>query len=126
MKEMNWLEDQLTSWKPRRPSAGIKRRLFPATRTQPELFRVLNWLAPATVCLLLALAAFKEENGFPGALPRQDHSVAMIMSNSSAIAYLPGASSQIEQNVLSATLGWTNHTRSTSTVGFTPTANTNE
>jgi len=126
MKEMNWLEDHLNSWKPRRPSAGIKRRLFPASRVRPELFRMLNWLAPAAVCMLLALAAFRQETGFSVASPRQDHAVAMIMSNSSAIVYLPGGSSQIEQNVLPLTLGWTNHTRSTSTVGFTPSTKANE
>ncbi|MFZ0825961.1 MAG: hypothetical protein WAO02_00925 [Verrucomicrobiia bacterium] len=126
MKEMNWLEDQLNSWKPRRPSDRIKRRLFPEAQARPELVRVMNWLAPATVCMLLALAAVRQENGFSVASPRQDHMVAMILSNSSAIAYLPGGSSQIEQNVLPATLGWTNHTRSISTVGFTPSAKPNE
>ncbi len=87
---------------------------------------MLNWLAPAAVCMLLALAAFRQENDFSVASPHQDHVVAMIMSNSSAIAYLPGGSSQIEQNILPATLGWTNHTRSTSTVGFTPSTKANE
>ncbi len=123
---MNWLEDQLTSWKPRQPSSSIRRRLFPSSPAGPELVRVLNWLAPATVCLMLALAAFRQENGFSDASARQDHLVAVIMSNSSAIAYLPGGSSQIEQNILPATLGWTNHTPSTSTIGFTPSGKSNE
>jgi hypothetical protein len=126
MKEMNWLEDQLASLKPRRPSARIKRRLFPAPHAQSEFVRAMNWLAPATVCMLLAVAAFRQETGLVDATPRQDHMAAMIFSNSSAIAYLPGGSSQIEQNVLPATLGWTNHSRSISTVGFTPSAKTNE
>ena len=76
--------------------------------------------------MLLAVAAFRQETGLVDATPRQDHMVAMIFSNSSAIAYLPGGSSQIEQNVLPATLGWTNHSRSISTVSFTPTAKPNE
>jgi hypothetical protein len=76
--------------------------------------------------MLLALAAFRQENGLSDASPSQDHMTAMIMSNSSAIAYLPGGSSQIEQNILPATLGWTNHTRSISTDGFTPSGKSNE
>lgn len=76
--------------------------------------------------MFLALAAFRQENGFSNASPRQDYMVAMIMSNSSAIAYLPGGSSQVEQNILPATLGWTNHTRSISTIGFTPSSKANE
>ena len=87
---------------------------------------MLNWLAPATVCMLLALAAFRQENGFSVASPRQDPVVAMIMSNASAIAYLPGGSSQVEQNILPATLGWTNQARSTSTIGFTPSTKATE
>jgi len=126
MKETNWLEEQLTSWKPRRPSARLRRRLFRAPHDRPELVRVLNWLAPATVCMLLALAAFRQENGLSDVSSRQDHMVAIIMSNSSAITYLPGGSSQVEQNILPATLGWTNHTRSISTMGFTPSAKSNQ
>jgi hypothetical protein len=123
---MNWLEDQLASWKPRRPSARLKQRLFPGSHARPELFRVLNWVAPATVCVMLAVAALRQETGLSDASPRQDHMVAMMMSNSSVIAYLPGGSSQVEQNILPATLGWTNHARSTSTVGFTPIAKPKE
>jgi hypothetical protein len=88
---------------------------------------MLNWLAPATVCLFLALAAFRQENGLSDVSPRQNHRDAMIiMSNFSGIAYMPGGSSQIEQNILPATLGWTNHTRSISTVRFTPSGKTNQ
>jgi len=76
--------------------------------------------------MLLALVAFREESGFPDASPHQAPIVAMISSNSSAIAYLPGGSSQIEQNILPATLGWTNHARSISTIGFTPSSKPNE
>jgi hypothetical protein len=90
------------------------------------MVRMMNWLAPAAVCMLLALAAFRQETGFSDTSPRPDHLVALMMSNSSAIACLPGGSSQIEQNSLPATLGWTNHTRSISTVGFTPTSKSNE
>ena len=123
---MNWLETQLNSWEPRRPSARIKRRLFPASSARIELVRVLNWLAPATACMLMVVAALKQETSFPGASTRHDPLVAMMLSNSSSVPYLTGGSSQIEQNVLPGTFELTNHSASTSTVGFTPFTKPNE
>ncbi|MGD0207749.1 MAG: hypothetical protein ABSC89_09115 [Verrucomicrobiota bacterium] len=120
MKEMNWLETQLNSWEPRRPSARIKRRLFPTPATRLEVAMAFNWLAPATVCMLLVLAVFKQENNISAASPRHDPVVAMMMSNSSSVPYLTGGSSQIEHNILPATFESTNRSDSTSTIGFTP------
>ena len=117
---MNWLENQLKSWEPRRPSARIERRLFPTPSARLEVARAFNWLAPATVCLLLALAVFKQENNISAALPRHDPAVAMMLSNQSSVAYLNGGSSQIEHNVWPATFELTNRSGSTSTIGFTP------
>ena len=54
-----------------------------------------NWLAPATVCMLLALAVFKQENDISAASSRHDPAVAMMLSNSSSVTYLTGGSSQI-------------------------------
>ena len=120
MKEMNWLETQLNSWEPRRPSARIKRRLFPKPSDRLELAMVFNWLAPATVCMLLTLAVFKQENYISAASPRYNPAVAMMLSNPSSVAYLTGGSSQIQHNILPATLEWTNRSDSTSTISFTP------
>ena len=98
------LERQLYSWTPRRPSARLERRLF-AARTVPadELgpFRV-NWLAPATAALALACVLFNQIYG-PNfsASARTGPMVAMILSNQSAPAYLPGGG-QAEQNNLPA------------------------
>ena len=123
---MNWLENQLKSWEPRRPSARIERRLFPTPSARLEVARAFNWLAPATVCLLLALAVFKQENNISAALPRHDPVVAMMLSNQSSVAFLTGGSKQIEHNVLPATFEWTNRSDSTSTIGFTPFAKPND
>jgi hypothetical protein len=120
MKEMNWLETQLNSWEPRRPSARIKRRLFPTPSTRLKLAMAFNWLAPATVCMLLTLAVFKQENYISAASPRHNPAVAMMLSNSSSVTFLAGGSSQIQHNILPATLEWTNRSDSTSTIGFTP------
>ena len=87
---------------------------------------VFNWLAPATVCMLLALAVFKQENYISAASPRHDPAVAMMLSNQSSVAFLTGGSSQIEHNVLPATFELTNRSDSTSTIGFTPSTKPND
>jgi len=81
---------------------------------------MLNWLAPATVCMLIALAAFRQENGIPAQPPRHDPAVAMMLSNQSVVAYLAGGRSQVEQNVLPPTFEFTNRTGSALNAGFTP------
>jgi len=101
---MNELEKWLYSWTPRRPSAKLERRLFVASPAPVEAllpFR-FGWLAPTTVALALMCVLLNQRFGpsFPapaGASPM----VAMILSNQSAAAYLPG-SFQAEQNNLPA------------------------
>jgi hypothetical protein len=79
-----------------------------------------NWLAPATVCMLLALAVFKQENYISAASPHHDPAIAMMLSNQSSVAYLTGGSSQIEHNILPATFELTNRSDSTSIINSTP------
>jgi hypothetical protein len=101
---MNELEKWLYSWTPRRPSAKLDRRLFAARPAPVEAllpFR-FGWLAPTTVALAMMCVLLNQRFGvtFPsaaGATPM----VAMILSNQSAAAYLPG-SFQAEQNNLPA------------------------
>ena len=103
MNEMSEWEMQLLSWTPRRPSPGLERRLFAAS---PALvadalpaFR-FAWLTPATAVLALLCVLFTQRyvatfSPATAASPM----VAMILSNQSAPAYLPG-SFQPEQNNL--------------------------
>jgi hypothetical protein len=104
MNEMNELEKLLLLWTPRRPSARLERRLFavaPAPAVALLPFR-LTWLAPATAALMLMCVLFNQHFGpalsssaCPGPM------VAMLLSNQSAAAFLPG-SVQAEQNNLPA------------------------
>jgi hypothetical protein len=116
MNEMMELEKQLRWWTPRGPSARLERRLFAVGSAPAEAllpFRV-TWLAPVTAVLMLMCVLFNQRYGpaisasaSPGPL------VAMILSNQSAAAYLPG-SFQAEQNNLPAdTFKWTSSSRST-------------
>ena len=94
----------MLSWTPRRPSARLERRLFaagPAVAEALPSFR-LSWLAPATAALMLMGVLFNQRYG--PALSGSASSgpmVAMILSNQSAAAYLPG-SVQAERNNLPA------------------------
>ncbi len=54
---MDSLETRLRSWRPRRPSAKLERRLFAATTVwTPKMAWLVGSLAPATACLLLTLS----------------------------------------------------------------------
>ena len=97
------LERQLYSWTPRRPSARLERRLFAARTVPAELapFR-FNWLAPATAALALACVLFNQRYGPAfSASAGAGSMVALMLSNQSAPAYLPGGV-QAEQNNLPA------------------------
>ena len=113
---MNEWEEHLLSWTPRRPSARLERKLFgggPAAAEALLPFRV-TWLAPATAALMLTCVLFiqlfgSSLAGSAGAGPM----VAMILSNQSAAAYLPG-SFQAEQNNLPAdAFKWTHRVAAT-------------
>ena len=109
---MNPLETQLRSWKPRRPSVLLERRLFPArSPSAPHAPALAQWLAPAMACVLFATLALNPRGT---ALPGSPPLVAMILSNQSFAAYLPG-SFQREQNRWD-TFEWTNHGQSGSSV----------
>jgi hypothetical protein len=99
---MNEWEKHLLSWTPRRPSARLERRLFvsrPAPVQTPQSFR-LGWLAPVTAALAMMCVLLSQHYTatFP-AVKAVNPMVAMMMSNQSAAAFLPG-NFQTEQNNL--------------------------
>ena len=121
MNEWNSWETPLRSWKPRRPSAGLKARLFalPVAADRERPF-TLGWLAPATVCLLLMFVTFTQRNGELGrlAVSNQAPMMAVTWSNLSFAAYLPGSFVNDQNAVRPETFEWTNHGHSSSTVTF--------
>jgi hypothetical protein len=104
LNELSELEKQLRLWTPRHPSARLERRLFaggPAAAEALLPFRV-TWLAPVTAALMLMCVLFNQRYGATlSAAANPGPMVAMILSNQSAAAYLPG-SFQAEQNNLPA------------------------
>ena len=96
---MNNLESQLRSWVPRGPSAKLESRLFPRPRAETVVHFRLNWLAPASVPLLV-LGLFVSQHRSPVAASASTGPIiAMILSNQSAAAFLP-VSPSAEQNRL--------------------------
>ena len=104
---MTELEMQLLSWTPRRPSPGLEKQLFaarPALLADALPASRFGWLAPATAVLAVMCVLFNQRHvaKFPASADASPM-VAMILSNQSAPAYLPG-SFQAEQNNVPANL----------------------
>ena len=99
------LENQLRSWQPRRPSAGIKARLFPGEEHKREFVRTIRWLAPTMACGLIALAALHQESLFQGLDPVKRPSAGFNAGEASAI---PG----VTINRLPESFEWTNRSGS--------------
>ena len=125
MNETNPLETQLRSWTPRRPSAKLERHLFHRPSVAPRPTGLVFWLGPVTACLLFVCVVFSQHSP-PDFSPtsRQDAMVAVILSNQSYAAYLPG-SFQRAANRLD-TFEWTNHGRSPSFMGSLSPGRTND
>lgn len=81
---------------------------------------MMHWLAPATVCLMVALAAYRQENSIRLSPTHRDPRVATMLSNQNYIAYLAGGPSSIEHNVWSRTFEFTNSNGSALNGVFTP------
>ena len=112
-------EAQLRSWQPRRPAAGLKRKIFVVETPTPTAAWLWRGLAPAMACVMLTLTMVNHGDGGFGAKPV----MAMILSNQNGTAYAPDES-QIAQNHLAVvTFDWTNRSGFKSITGFTPTTN---
>jgi hypothetical protein len=120
MKETNLPETQLRSWQPRRPSAGLKRRIFSAQPGTPTTAALLGWLAPVTACALLTLLVFNSGNSLPAASGSHGMTVAMMLSNQNYAAYASDDSQNVQNHLATVTFDWTNHGISTSSIRFTP------
>lgn len=107
---------QLLSWTPRRPSPALEQRLFPVPAVPPD--KVLphfgfSWLAPATavlamMCIWLSQRYAADSPTSTGTSPM----VAMILSNQSAPAYLPGSFQAEHNNVPPNAFKWASSPKS--------------
>jgi hypothetical protein len=129
MNDMNELETQLRSWVPRRPSARLEQRWVGSQRAsavaiaapdsleeQAPVFR-FRWLVPATAALILLCVLFNQREGYGvGGSTNSSPLVAMILSNHSVAAYLPGTEAREQNRPPADTFEWTNGSGSTSSI----------
>jgi len=125
MNEMNSLETQLHSWQPRRPSSGLKRRLFAEpVNLMPRMAWFVGWLVPATACALLTFSVFTSGNEL-GRSSRHTPLVATLLSNQSYLTLAPDGYRRGQNDWLSVTFDLTNRSGSTSTVSAVQGSRTN-
>ena len=113
--------NQLRSWRPRRPSAGLKRRIlqFAGEPDVPTARWLWGCVAPTMACALLTLMMFNHAGDGLGQRP----TMAVILSDQSCAAYVTDGA-QTEQNHLAAvTFDSTNRSVLRSSIRFTPTTN---
>lgn len=109
----------MRSWTPRRPSASIKRRLFPqAPADENHLLNPIawRWLAPAmTLCIGALIVLLRSPHAGFGQPNVPPLTPTFALSNLSFSTYYADAG-QNERNILQATFfEWTNGAHSTTT-----------
>lgn len=125
MNEMNSLETQLHSWQPRRPSAGLRRRLFAEpVSLMPRMAWFVGWLVPATACALLTFSVFTSGNEL-GRSSRHAPLMATLLSNQSYLALAPDGFRRGQNDWMSVTFDLTNRSGSASTLSTIQDGRTN-
>ena len=120
MKETNLPEAQLRSWQPRRPSAGLKQRVFATDPGRSAMAWFMGSLAPVAACALLTLLVLNAGNSQPGGSTGRGTMMAMVLSNQDYAAYASDGSQNVQNRLCTVTLDWTNRGASSSSIGFTP------
>ena len=114
-------ETQLRSWRPRRPSAGLKRRIlrFTGEAEVPTARWLWSCVAPTMACALLTLMAFNRNGDGLGQKP----AMALILSSPSDAAQAADGAQTAENHLAAVTFDWTNRSVFKSIIRFTPSTN---
>ena len=134
MNESNPLEKQLESWTPRRPSAKLKQRLFPAAarpvaESSPGIPAWAKF-APAFCVVLLAGFFSLAPHDKPDYLAVSSGSNVLASLSSNLLGFCATNTRSVELNVAempaaAITFDWTKGVRSLSTTGSFPLWKTN-
>ena len=115
----------MRSWRPRRPSARLKARVFGQSVAIDRQRRLaFGWLAPATVCLLLFLVTFSQRNAELTRLASASNQVPM-MALTLTVSGATDDGNPDRNAVRPDTFEWTNHGHSPSSIPAFPQARTN-
>lgn len=96
MDKMN-IEEQLRSWKPRRPSPKIEQRLFGAVAARlPSRMDLWSWLTPLAVCALTVLVQAARQPVSPAGVANDTAFFATLMASSNEASY---SLSRLDENV---------------------------
>ena len=114
-------ENQLLSWQPRPPSAGLKRRLFGQAEREDATSARWLWsgLAPTMACVLLTLMMLNRG----GVVLDAKVPMSLILSNQSNAAYASGGAGNEENHLAALTFDSTNRSDLGSSIRFTPSTN---
>src|SRR5438477_643393 len=108
-------ENQLASWRPRRPAPRLRTRLFDATSEsvameEPNRFWAgWRWLAPAVICSFMALVALSPRNDRLARLGagNTNNFLSDMAGSQKYSAYLMAGFHSEQNGPLRETLAWT-------------------
>jgi hypothetical protein len=117
MNDLNLPENTLRSWRPRRPAAGPKRRIF-ETATEPAL-PAIRWLwgslAPAAACAFMALTTMHRDTGSLLAAGRDTN---LFIGGQQLIISHPKTGQSAQNHLAGVTFDWTNRSLFKSSMAF--------
>ena len=113
----------MSTWQPRRPSAGLKDQIFARRATTPEDRSFWNLLVPAMACLVLSLAVLNSGSSLTPTNLKHHLMGDLVLSNLSYSAFASGGAQTAQNHLDSLTFDWTNRSVLTSPIGFTSSTN---
>ena len=110
-------ENQMRSWRPRRPSATLKDFIFsgPAEPRPASMQWLWGGLMPTMACVLLTLVTMNRNGDNLGPSPMS----GVILSNEYAGLDAADSARSAQNHLAAVTFEWTNHSGFNSSIGFT-------
>lgn len=107
-------ETQWSGWRPRQPSARLKRRIFRALGAPAAAW---NWhrLTPAMACLLFAMLMVHFNNN--SELPSRKPGMTVILSSENSGTGFGDGAQSAQNRLATVTFDWTNHSVFRSSIG---------
>ena len=110
-------ENQLRSWRPRQPSAGLKESIFNGQAEPAPTSTQWLWggLMPTMACVLLTLAAINHSGESFGPVPGR----GILVSTQGCVVACADNERSVQNHLATVTFESTNHSGIPSSIGFT-------